>query len=82
MNNTKIKAYNATIDGQVAMAYDASSRATAFQMNKIIKSKGGVGWPDDMIASAEPILLHSIKENLIEEYNGLVTAGQNNTERK
>ena len=73
------KAYNATRDGQVAMAHDAASRAPAFQMNKIIKSKGGVGWPDDMIASAEPILLSSIKENLIEEYNGLVTAGQNNS---
>ena len=73
------KAYNATRDGQMAMAYDASSRATAFQMNKIIKSKGGIGWPDDMIASADPILLRSIKEDLAEEYNGLVTAGQNNS---
>ena len=73
------KVYNATRDGQMAMAYDASSRATAFQMNKIIKSKGGIGWPDDMIASAEPILLRSIKEDLVEEYNGLVTAGQNNS---
>ena len=68
------KAYNATVAGQMGMAYDASSRAPAFQMNKIIKSKGGVGWPDDMIASAEPILLRSIKENLLEEYNSLVTA--------
>ena len=79
MNIITNKAYNATRDGQVAMAYDASSRATAFQMNKIIKAKGGIGWPDDMIASAEPILLRSIKEDLIEEYNGLVTAGQNNS---
>ena len=79
MNNTKIKAYNATIYGQMAMAYDASSRAPALLMNKIIKEKGGIGWPDDMIASAEPILLHSIKEDLVEEYNGLVTAGQNNS---
>ena len=76
---TNGKAYNATRDGQMAMAHDAASRATAFQMNKIIKSKGGFGWPDDMIASAEPILLHSIKEDLVEEYNGLVTAGQNNS---
>jgi hypothetical protein len=66
------KAYNATRDGQMAMAYDADSRAPAFHMNKIIKAKGGEGWPDDMIASAEPILLRSIKENLIEEYNRLV----------
>ena len=70
---TMNKAYNATRDGQVAMANDAASRAPAFQMNKIIKSKGGVGWPDDMIASAEPILLRSIKENLIEEYNAIVS---------
>ena len=76
---SKSKAYNATRDGQVAMAHDAASRATAFQMNNIIKAKGGIGWPDDMIASAEPILLRSIKEDLIEEYNGLVTAGQNNS---
>ena len=73
------KAYNATAGGQMGMAYDASARATAFHMNSIIKSKGGTGWPDDMIASAEPILLRSIKENLIEEYNGLVTDGKNNS---
>ena len=73
MSTTTNKAYNATRDGQMAMAHDAGSRATAFQMNKIIKSKGGIGWPDDMIASAEPILLSSIKENMIEEYNSLVS---------
>ncbi len=67
------KAYNATRAGQMAMAYDASSRAVAFQMNKIIKAKGGVGWSDDMIASADPIMLRAIKENLIEEYNSLMT---------
>ena len=66
------KAYNATRDGQVAMANDAASRAPAFHMNKIIKSKGGVGWPDDMIASADTIMLRSIKENLVEEHNSLV----------
>ena len=72
------KAYNATRDGQMEMAYDAASRAPAFHMNKIIKSKGGVGWPDDMIASADPGLLRSIKENMIEEYNSLVaTKGAN-----
>ena len=69
----KNKAYNATLDGQIAMAYDAGSRATAFQINNIIKSKGGIGWPEDMIASAEPVLLRSIKEDLIEEYNSLVS---------
>ena len=73
MNTTTNKAYNATRDGQMAMAHDAASRATAFQMNNIIKSKGGIGWSDDMIASAEPILLSSIKENMVEEYNSLVT---------
>ncbi len=71
--STMSKAYNATRAGQIAMAYDASSRALAFQINKIIKSKGGVGWPDDMIASAGPVLLSRIKENLIEEYNSLVS---------
>lgn len=73
MSNTMSKAYNATIDGQVAMANDAAARAPAFQMNKIIKSKGGIGWPDDMIANADPILLSAIKADLIEEYNSLVT---------
>ena len=73
MSTTMSKAYNATRDGQMAMAYDAASRATAFQMNKIIKSKGGIGWHDDMIASADPVLLRSIKEDLLEEYNGLVS---------
>ena len=71
--STMNKAYNATRDGQMAMAHDAASRATAFQMNNIIKAKGGIGWPDDMIASAEPILLRSIKEDMIEEYNKLVS---------
>ena len=71
------KAYNATREGQMAMANDAASRAPAFHMNKIIKSKGGIGWPDDMIASAEPILLSAIKADLIEEYNGLVAQKAN-----
>ena len=73
MSTTMNKAYNATRNGQMAMAYDASSRAVAFMLNKAIKSKGGIGWQDDMIASANPILLSSIKENLIEEYNSLVS---------
>ena len=73
MSTTMSKAYNATREGQMAMAYDASSRAVAFQMNKVIKAKGGIGWSDDMIASADPIMLRAIKENLIEEYNSLMT---------
>ena len=73
MSTTTNKAYNATRDGQVAMAHDAASRAPAFQMNKIIKSKGGIGWSDDMIASADPVLLRSIKEDLLEEYNAIIS---------
>ena len=73
MSTTNSKAYNATKDGQMEMAHDAASRATEFQMNNVIKAKGGIGWPEDMIASAEPILLRSIKEDMIEEYNGLVS---------
>ena len=69
----KNKAYNATRDGQIAMANDAAARAPAFQMNKMIKSKGGFGWPDDMIANAEPILLSAIKADMVEEYNSLVS---------
>jgi hypothetical protein len=63
----------ATREGQMAMAYDASSRAVAFMMNKTIKAKGGIGWSDDMIARANPVLLSSIKDSLIEEYNSLVS---------
>jgi len=73
MSTTMNKAYNATREGQMAMAYDAASRAPAFQMNSIIKAKGGIGWPDDMIASADPVMLRSIKDDLLEEYNSLVT---------
>ena len=73
MSTTMNKAYNATREGQMAMAHDAASRATAFQINNVIKSKGGVGWSNDMIASADPVMLRAIKENLIEEYNSLVT---------
>ena len=62
MSTTMNKAYNATREGQMAMAHDAASRATAFQINNVIKSKGGVGWSNDMIASADPILLRSKKK--------------------
>ena len=68
------KAVNASKEGQVAMAQEAASRAPAFQMNRIVKSKGGVGFPNDMIESANSILLHSIKDNLIREYNDILTA--------
>ena len=70
--NITSKAYNATRAGQMAMAYDASSRAVAFMMNKVIKSKGGIGWADDMIASAGPVMLRSIKEDLLKEYNSVI----------
>ena len=73
MNNTNSKAYNATRDGQIAMAHDAASRAPAFQMNNIIKAKGGIGWQDGMIASADPVMLRSIKEDLLEEYNAIIS---------
>jgi len=72
MSNTMSKAYNATRNGQMAMAYDASSRAVAFMMNKAIKAKGGIGWSDDMIASAGPVMLRSIKEDLLKEYNSVI----------
>ena len=78
MSTTTNKAYNATRDGQMEMAYDASSRALAFHMNKVIKSKGGIGWHDDMIASADPVLLSSIKADLLEEYNSLVSQKETN----
>ncbi len=72
MNSPSQKAFNATREGQMQMCADASSRATAFQMSKIIRSKGGDGWDDEMIATANPILLRAIKENLIEEYNAIL----------
>lgn len=66
------KAFNATREGQQSMCADAASKSTAFMMNKIIKQKGGIGWDNQMIETANPILLRAIKENLIEEYNALV----------
>jgi len=75
--STMSKAYNATREGQIAMARDAASRAPAFHMNKIIKAKGGIGWSDDMIASADPVLLRSIKDDLIEEYNAIISNSNN-----
>ncbi len=70
--NKAYKAYIASGQGQKAMAYDASSRAVAFMMNKAIKAKGGIGWSDDMIASAGPVMLQSIKEDLLKEYNSVI----------
>lgn len=72
MNNEQ-KAFNATAAGQKQMANDGASIGTALYMNKVVKQKGGTGWPDNMIETANPIMLRAIKEDLITEFNALVT---------
>jgi len=69
------KSFNATPEGQREMFRDADSRSTAFMMSKIIKSKGGDGWPDQMIATANETLLRAIKEDLVSEYNKIIGGG-------
>jgi hypothetical protein len=65
--------YNATANGQKDMANAASSIGVALMMNSKIKQLGGTGWDADMIASASPSTLAAIKEDLLAEYNSLVT---------
>jgi hypothetical protein len=66
------KAFNATREGQMKMAYDADSIGTALTMNRAIKAKGGAGWDESWIQTANPVLLASIKEDLRREWNSLV----------
>lgn len=65
--------YNATANGQKDMAHSALSIGTALMMNSKIKQLGGTGWDAAMISSAGPSTLAAIKEDLLTEYNGLVT---------
>ena len=69
---TEEKAFNATPEGQRKMCMAADSIGTALYINRVVKSKGGTGWDEKMIETANPIMLRAIKENLIEEFNGLV----------
>lgn len=71
MNSTK--SFNATTAGQRAMCSDADSRATAFILARKIREMGGTGWDDSWIASANPTMLIAIKNDLIAEYNNLVS---------
>ena len=66
--------YNATANGQKEMAHAAASIGTALMMNSKIKQLGGMGWDAAMISNASPSTLTAIKEDLLAEYNGLVTA--------
>jgi hypothetical protein len=68
------KEYNATANGQKDMANAAASIGVALMMNSKIKQLGGTGWDAAMIANASPSTLAAIKEDLLAEYNNLVTA--------
>jgi hypothetical protein len=65
--------YNATANGQKDMANAASSIGVALMMNSKIKQLGGIGWDAAMIANANPTTLAAIKQDLLAEYNNLVT---------
>ena len=67
------KEYNATANGQKDMANAAASIGVALMINSKIKQLGGTGWDAAMIASASPSTLAAIKEDLLAEYNSLVT---------
>jgi hypothetical protein len=67
------KEYNATANGQKDMANAAASIGVALMMNSKIKQLGGIGWDAAMIANANPTTLAAIKQDLLVEYNNLVT---------
>jgi hypothetical protein len=69
------KSFNSTLAGQRALCEDASRRATVLLLNRKVRSLGGEGmaWCDKMIETANDSTLASIKNDLIDVYNSLVT---------
>lgn len=57
----------------MSMCRDADSIGTALFLNRSVKQKGGIGWDDRMIESANDVLLIAIKDDLVREWNSLVT---------
>lgn len=66
------KQFNATREGQIALCNDATSISVALMLNRKIRENGGQGWDPSFIESANPVLLVSIKNDLILEWNSLV----------
>ena len=65
--------FNSTREGQIALCNKASEISAALLLSRAIKAKGGTGWDDSFIESANPVLLIAIKDDLVREWNGLVT---------
>lgn len=63
------KSFNATANGQKAMCYDASDRATAFTLAKWLRSRGMPAWDDAFISSCNKTILESIKADMLADYN-------------
>lgn len=70
------RAFNSTRDGQIALCNKAAEISSALLLSKAIKAKGGTGWDDSFIESANPTLLVAIKNDLVREWNSLVTKPQ------
>jgi hypothetical protein len=67
------KEFNATVAGQTKMAMDGASIGLCLMLASKIRELGGIGWDRSFIESANPTLLLAIKNDLVTEYNGLVT---------
>jgi len=63
------RTFNATPAGQRAMCADASSRASAFQIARILRAKGIATYDDAFIASASGATLGTLKEEILADYN-------------
>lgn len=72
MGTPEQRAFNATADGQKAMAADALNRSTVMLLNNKVRSLGGEAWADSMIASANESTLRAIMDDLLPIYNSLV----------
>jgi hypothetical protein len=67
------KEFNATRNGQLALAYNGLSVSVVMLLNEKVKQLGGNPWQSDFIQTANQTTLKSIQEDLILEYNALLT---------
>ena len=67
------RAFNSTREGQITLCNQAAEIAVAMNLSRAIKAKGGAGWDESFISSANPTLLEAIKGDLVREWNALVT---------
>ena len=63
------RTFNATPAGQRAMCADASARANAFQIARILRARGIATYDDALIASASGATLDALKGELLADYN-------------